>query len=396
MNHVKAQISDAVIKRYAGKNTRQISDTRYPVKFRYSADRARGSWFVVRHHQGKPIWRKVGGYPGLTPRVLFDRLPDILSEMAVNPTSTTVGIGRFESVSDLLNWYQSRTESARYLTKNRRSAITCIINRHLLPSLGDYPVYDMRHEQVDDSLIRPMQGRYSVAYIRQVFDILRLAFKQADKLRHIEHNPIGSFKFSDFIDTSIKPRDSRLRSNQLPQLFESLFHASATTRMICLFMLLHGTRIGETKTLRWDWVNWSDRTIDIPAEYTKTREAHRMPMTDVVAALLKRYRAAQEVDGYKGVYLFPSRRGQYISSTKAGKLVRSVGNGEWTAHDLRKLARTCWADLGVDYMVSERLLNHKLSKLDQAYIHTYVETQKRTALERYHNWLRKLGLNDLL
>jgi integrase len=328
--------------------------------------------------------------------VVFDRLPDILSDLAVDPESAKVGIGRFESVQDLLAWYESRTDSARYLTKGRRSAISCIINRHLAPRLGDYPVSEMRHEQVDDSLIRPMLQKYSVAYIRQVFDVLRLAFKQADKLRQIEHNPIGSFKFSDFIDTSIKPRDSRLRTNQLPALFQTIASAPDETRVLCTFMLMHGTRIGETKTLRWDWINWADRTIDLPAQVTKTREAHRIPMTDIAAALLKRYRAAQEFSGYTGVYLFPNGRGRHIASATASAMVRRISGGDWTAHDLRKLARTCWADQGVDYMVSERLLNHKLSKLDQAYIHTYVETQKRTALEQYHNWLRKIGLNAQL
>ncbi len=68
-------------------------------------------------------------------------------------------------------------------------------------------------------------------------------------------------------------------------------------------------------------------------------------------------------------------------------MVRSVSLGEWTAHDLRKLARTCWADLGVDYMVAEQLLNHSMTKLDQAYIHTYMENQKRSAIELWHGHL---------
>jgi hypothetical protein len=46
-----------------------------------------------------------------------------------------------------------------------------------------------------------------------------------------------------------------------------------------------------------------------------------------------------------------------------------------------------WADLGVDYMVAETLLNHAKDKLDQAYIHTHLEMKKKEALNAYHQWL---------
>lgn len=395
MHHVQAQISEAVIKRHAAKITRQISDTRYPLKFRFSSDRTKGSWFVVTHDAGKASWRKVGSYPGITAKVLIERLPAMLAD-SVASNDSNMAVGRFESVNEVLNWYLDRACSARYLSKTRRSAISSIIKRHLVPALGDFSIQDLTHEQVDFCLIRPVQQKYSLAYTRQIFDILRLAFKQAQKLRNIQYNPIAGFKFSDFIDASIKPREGRVRQNQLPMLFEKLQSATHEQRILCLFMLLHGTRIGETKALRWDYIDWQDRSLSIPEELTKTREGHRIPLTDIAVAALKRYRAHQEYNGYKGLFLFPNGRGKPISATIASEMVRGLSNQEWSAHDLRKLARTCWADLGVDYMVSERLLNHKLSKLDQAYIHTYVETQKRQALEKYHQWLRNVGLNPLV
>lgn len=394
--HLREQISDAVIKRHAKKPVRQISDTRYPVKFRYAADRQKGSWFVVVNSRGKSTWRKVGAYPAITPKRLIERLPDIMTDMAINPDAENLGVGRFETVADLLTWYQNRSALAGYLGKPRRKAIASIINCHLMPKLGAMKLSELRHEHVDDRLIVPMQADYSLAYTRQVFDVLRLAFKQAQQLRQIDNNPIAAFKFGDFISASIKPRDSRLRTNQLIKVFQQLEAANDTARMLCMMMLLHGTRIGETSMARWDHIDWGDRLWLIPAENTKTKEAHRLPLTDTAVAIIKRYRGVQEYTGYRGVYLFPNHRGDHLSKSKSSDAVRSVSSGEWTAHDLRKLARTIWADLGVDYMVSERLLNHKLSKLDQAYIHTYVETQKRAALDKYHSWLRKNGLQEFL
>jgi hypothetical protein len=47
-------------------------------------------------------------------------------------------------------------------------------------------------------------------------------------------------------------------------------------------------------------------------------------------------------------------------------------------------------------MVGELLLNHTPSKLDQAYIQTHADTQKRQALDNYHQWLGDRGLNTLM
>lgn len=391
MQSIRAQISDAVIRRNTTRPVRQISDTRFPLKFRYSSNRARGSWFVV-HNQS---WRKIGTYPGMNASLAVKAVPGELAHLADNPGADSAALGRFVLVDDLLSWYSTRALNARYLSKNRRGAIASIVRRHLSPKLGQLPWQTLNHDEVDRRLIQPMQQEYSLAYTRQVLDVLRLAYKQAQKLRQIDHNPIAGFSFADFIQAPIKPKDGRLRRQSLPRLVADLEPFGAEYQMLVLLMLMHGTRIGETRAIRWDYIDWGDKTLVLPADITKTGESYRIPLTPYAVAMVKRYRAQQELRGYKGAYFFPNHRGGHISDTRAGTMVRAVSRGDWSAHDLRKLARTCWADLGVDYMVSERLLNHKLSGLDQAYIHTYVEAQKREALEKYHNWLRRTGLDEL-
>ncbi|MCD9529581.1 hypothetical protein [Photobacterium carnosum] len=91
------------------------------------------------------------------------------------------------------------------------------------------------------------------------------------------------------------------------------------------------------------------------------------------------------------IQYFPLSRwnNQPIYSAKASEWVRGVSKQAWSAHDLRKRARSIWAELGVDYIVCESLLNHARDKLDQANIHTHMELQKKEALETYHKWLKK-------
>lgn len=395
MKSIKAPISDALIRRNKKNDIRQITDTRYPVKFRYHKNRDKGSWYFVKYIRGTCIWRKIASYPAVNTTVLFKRLPDIAGQMIVDHDTAFAGCG-FSSCDDLFFWYRERTSSAGYLSKKRRAAIKSMLDKHLIPKLGGVCLSVVDRVCIDDKLIQAMQGNYSVEYIRQVFDVLRLIFKQAYKLKIVNINPLFDFKFSDFIDTPVKVKEGKIKRNDLPLIFSSLEIYPHWQSMLPLLMLMHGTRIGETRKSRWDYIDWVDRRWIIPGSITKNGDSNRVPLTDVAAALLKMHRANQEYMGYRGVFLFPNRSGGFISETRADQVIVRLSSANWTSHDLRKMARTAWADLGVDYMVSERLLNHRLSKLDQTYVHTYVETQKRAALEKYHNWLRQYGLDAFL
>ncbi|MNN24014.1 hypothetical protein D3C81_1374280 [compost metagenome] len=95
------------------------------------------------------------------------------------------------------------------------------------------------------------------------------------------------------------------------------------------------------------------------------------------------------------MFLFPGVKGRCLAARQASECYQRLGNGEWTGHDLRKAARTGWADLDVNFLVAEALLNHALKGVSAAYIHTELRTLKRTALERWHAWLDGVGLAEL-
>ena len=91
----------------------------------------------------------------------------------------------------------------------------------------------------------------------------------------------------------------------------------------------------------------------------------------------------------------PACRAPPFSEMQAQLAFTALSGEQWTSHDLRKTARTAWADLGVDYLIGELLLNHALKALDVTYIHTTAEAQKRQALERWHAWLDERGFAAL-
>lgn len=130
MRTIRSQISDVVIRKNASNDVKQISDTRYPIKFRYSKDRSRGSWFYVHYVGGRDRWHKIGNYPSLNTRRVIDSVPDIAAQIASGAAVTEVN--DLNLVDDILHWYMARTETMRHLSRCRISTIRAL-------STGTFP-----------------------------------------------------------------------------------------------------------------------------------------------------------------------------------------------------------------------------------------------------------------
>lgn len=391
--HIK--FSDAEIRRQATGIARDLRDPRYPaLKLRFNESRARASWLVVIH-AGNGTARKLGNWPDITAAAAIELLPKKVAELTADP-SAVVATSDWLTLADLLHWHVDRTTRARGLSDKRKATIRSLVACQLLPRVGSVRLAAVDRETLDERLIWPMQETNSLAYTRQALGLLKTAFKQATTLKKLSRNPLADVVFTDFITTPIRPKGSSLRPQQLPEILAALVELWRThpaDAMLPLLMLCHGTRISETRLSKWSNITLCDNgEWFIPADDTKTRADHRLPLTRHAIALLSAYRARQIAGGYCGAYLFPRGDGAPLSASQAGTIFSSLSDGEWSSHDLRKVARSMWADLGVDYLIGELLLNHALDDLDAAYIHTHAMSLKRDALERWHIWLETRGL----
>jgi integrase len=388
-------ISDAEIRRHAAGEVRQLRDTRHrELRFRYSTtDRARGAWHVVFRQR----WGKAGDYPGINAKTMLAALPAILARRAADADakSTTTS---WATVGDVLAWYRDRMTRDRGLSAKRKASAKSALDRHLVPRLGDLSLAEVSKQAIDQALMWPMQERYALSFVRSVYGVLSAAFRQALRLDLLPNNPMAALKFTDFVRTRIRPKPARLRGDDVPGLLVVVterFEVEPAGCMLALMMLCHGSRLGETRLARWRNVNLVARRWFLPAGDTKTKAEHTLPLTDQACALLRRYRDLQAAQGYTGPLLFPGSHGAPLSPSKANTLFTDLAKGEWSSHDLRKVARTAWTDLGVDYMVGELLLNHAMKDLDATYIHTTAEGLKRRALEAWHGLLDQQGFSAI-
>ena len=385
------KLSDAEIGRNAKlEHVRDLRDAGHPaLHFRFSKNRTRGSWYLLN----KRRWHRIGAFPDLSAKQVLAALPAVRLRVSADAGST---ISQWTTTGELLNWYAGRMALDRNLSAKRKTTGASAMKCHLLPRLGSLPLTEVSKATLDNLLMWPLQETLSIDYVRLAFQLLASAFRQALTLGWLSSNPMAGIKFSDFSKAKRGIKPSRLRGVQLQDLLSALAPVMANEpadAMLALMMLCHGTRIGETRQARWSHISLAEREWFIPAEHTKTGVEHHLPLTDQVRALLIQYRETQTAGGYDGQYLFPARNGKALSEGQASAVFARLGRGEWTSHDLRKVARTGWADLGIDHLIGELLINHAMGHSVKVYIQSDVMSRKRDALEKWHAHLDQKGFS---
>jgi len=388
MSSAAVKMSDAEIKRQATGGVRNLRDIENRgLYLRFNQDRDRASWYLVL----KGEWNRIGHFPDLNTKQVVAALPAIRLRLEAGEGSS---LSKWATVGELLGWYAERMDRDRNLSSKRKKTGASAIKCHLIPRLGDLPLTGVDKATLDSQLMWPLQETISIDYVRLVFQLLALAFRQAFTLGLIASNPMAGIKFSDFSKARVGIKPSRLRGVQLPELLEQLagvFVSTPRDAMLALLMLCHGTRIGESRLTQWAHISLAEREWFIPGDHTKTGVEHHLPLTEQVCALLIQYRDGQYARGYDGQFLFPARNGKPLSEGQASAVFTRLGQGEWTSHDLRKVARTGWADIGIDHLIGELLINHAMGHNVKVYIQSDVMSRKRDALEKWHAHLDQRG-----
>jgi integrase len=263
-----------------------------------------------------------------------------------------------------------------------------------MPRLGDLLIADIDKNILDKTMIWPLQKVLAKSSVVKKFHILKAAAKKAFNLDLLVNNPLAGFKISDFGDFSEDDKESKLKPRMVPVLLDEMQQQPLVIKMICMLMLSLGTRIGETLLAKWSNFNLTfDPAWDIPKQDTKTKSPITIHLPPQLTEMLIQWKAHQKQCRYKGKWLFPNADGKNsINYEKVRKSIQGFSASEWHSHDLRKCARICWEENGVDGLVAERMLNHTLGKTTSAYTGK-AYSQRKQALIEHTKWLSQQNKN---
>jgi integrase len=358
----QVKISDAVIKAQLNNNEiTRLKDTRYPLYLRFHKKRESGTWYLRGLVQGKE-WHKLAHWPAVPSAMVLKDVPALLLRFAVDAPIVT---DNFETLGQLLKWYLERSQNDASLSDDRKRSVKSLLSKHLIPVLKDIPLIQFKKSVLESVLLWPLQKKYKPSTVRQIFQLLKRALSQAVKSGKLNHDPLAGIKFRDIIDALILPKPSKIKKIDEPLIAS---HVLGSASLLCQLMLLHGTRIGETRKSQWSFIDPNHKTLTLPADVTKTKQ-HVIYLSDYAFNLLIQAHQNQVKSGYRGDLMFPSSKSRtFIDQNTANELVHEISKGAYTSHDFRKLCRVRWLELGIDSMVAELMLNHELTPVQKTYV----------------------------
>ena len=165
-----------------------------------------------------------------------------------------------------------------------------------------------------------------------------------------------------------------VEADRLPEVFQAMHNSLESNskwpdivKVLCLTLC----RISEVVALRYDWIDFEQGVITIPASQMKAKREHRIPICTQLEKILKRRQALG------GVFVFPSPKSKSGHAARVMQYDLGVFNELTTLHGFRSTGRSWMAVNGYDFAASEYCLAHRCENSTQASYQRYDYLEQR-------------------
>ena len=283
------------------------------------------------------------------------------------------------SVSDFADTYIERY--AKHYKKSwpedRR-----ILDRYVLPSIGPIPMNEVKRRDIVRALdvIRD-QGKHVQA--NRALAVIGKMFNFAIERDEIDASPVSGIRAM-----KEQPRDRIFTDAEIRRFWEGTGPESSmnpATRLALRLLMLTGQRSGEVCGLRRSEIDLEKRLWALPAERTKNKMKHTVPLSPQAVEVIEEAMASSWSDEY----VFPAARGYgHLAASGLSQVIKRVFESEDrpTVHDIRRTVGTRLSESN-SRLIVDKVLNHADRSVGGIYDRYTYDKEKRTALE---GWARRL------
>jgi integrase len=206
-------------------------------------------------------------------------------------------------------------------------------------------------------------GKPTYSQATKVMRILSALMNYAIADEIIESNPVNVLKLKR-IDRSIVKRENYLTAEEARQLLHLTKDDTHPMVLAVHLMLYTGLRKNEALKLKREDIETVNGIRCIVIKDTKNHRPHYMPVTSAIQEILERASNPSEY-----VFQSPHRVNNHISDERPTmkRLSKALGV-TFRCHDLRRTFATRASEVGIDYLMVKRLLNHKSNDITSQYI----------------------------
>ncbi len=357
----------------------------------------RKSWAVRYRFKGEPRKLTLEGFPSLATarklaQVALDQVGEGIDPAAAKQTAkreAEIGSDLFSAVAEQFiqrharpnTRPQSAQQTERYLAKN------------VLPRWGKRRIQEISKRDVLD-LLDAVRDRGGGLSANRVLAAIRKLFNWAVERGVISVSPAAGVK-PPLVERS---RDRVLSDDEIRWAWLACNGIGYPFGDMAKLLLLTGQRRTEVAGMTWAEIDLEKALWSIPGERTKNGEPHEVPLSEAALAIIK---ALPRIENDKGFLLTTNARTHVTGYSHVKRaldeamleIARAERGAEveiprWTFHDLRRMAVSGMARLGIALPVIEKVVNHtsgSFAGVIGVYQRHSFAGEKRHALEAWAN-----------
>lgn len=276
------------------------------------------------------------------------------------------------------------------------------LNNHILPKLGDIKIKDLKRDKlincISEVKLKSTRGDgYETK--QRIFIILKDILKYIAIQGIIQDytSPLAEYKFNDICKDKHEVTNHRFIKDptKLKEFLTAIdnYKGNIYTKFALQLGTYTALRSGTIRTLKWEYIDFTQNIINIPAELMKMKRPFILPISSQVKAILKELKAYQ-----LGEYLF-SINSKIMSENTLNKAIKILGFGdEATFHGFRGLFSTICHDNTQDHGLTSEVIELCLAhednnKVRSAYNKSERLQEKADLMEWYGNYINNLKNN---
>jgi integrase len=190
--------------------------------------------------------------------------------------------------------------------------------------------------------------------------------------------------------------------DEVPNFLNALevYDGDQRTRLALRLMVLTFARTTELRGARWsefENLEGNEPWWRIPADRTKMKREHIVPLAPQAVAVLRELRALPGSEASSFLFPSPSREGYMSNNTLLYALYRMGYHGRATVHGFRAMASTALNEMGFRPDVIERQLAHQeQNAVRAAYNRAEYIGERRIMMRHWADYLNSVAEGNVL
>lgn len=334
-----------------------------------------------------------------------------LREYKIETAKGIIEVSKINLSNYIDNWL--KTYKYNSLKRSSYDRLENTYNHHIKDTIGYIQMGNITTQDIQ-KLLNEKSNTLSFSSIKKIYELLNPLFKHAALLGDIKKNPMLGVIMPKKKDLNVKTKEIDIYSDEDIDKLTKTINSTFTDKRklyryspIYIVLLNTGIRMGEALSLKWDQVNFNNRTLRIRENIsyvksrenedndnkrviiftdTKTKNGNRViPLNSKAIEALKEIRRRNEIQNINSEYVVSDLNGNYVLPRNFSRTLEMLCNRAGVifvgTHATRHTFASNAIRKGIDVKIVSEILGHSNIQLTyNRYVHI-IQEQKMAAVQ---------------